>query len=409
MAQRYSLPMGRMHRLPISRRFQCQVAATETVYRTFVISGTFFCQQNAATSVCAHAAICMIINNMSTEGVEFVHPEDINGILDIDHRYKKLKYGQDFHKADFEKVFSSYGLSIEPIDFLEDKSEGYDTYIYKYVESRCPALVVFTTEDELVDHVVPVCGHTLNADMWTPEAKITYSKPETIFDIYQSTALWVDHFIIHDDNLGMYYCLPTYALKRLAPPDEEYTFRAKFGLAVIPAGVLTPSREAQWAAASVLHKLFKKFGDEGTEIDEWTRNLISSYEGTLSPRIVATRTFLITREEYADSLTKPDFEGNHFSFDNRQNLIHHLPDRFWLSEITLPDVYTANKSKIVDFCYPCDRPATDNTEDWDQRWIQIRLPGALLLNADEPLLVAMAVKSHYPLVRLEKGQPLLEW
>lgn len=396
--------------LHVMKSFSCAVAIGKNKIHTYNIKGTFFCQQNTVTSVCAHAAICMAVNNMKAEGIKFVTPEDINGILDIDHNYRKLILNSDFYRHSFAKVFDAFGLHEASIDFFDHQLKDYDSHIYKYIESGCPTLLVFSANDQGADHVIPIFGHTLNTDMWTPEAQVAYHEPQKLFDIYKSTSIWVDHFIIHDDNLGMYYCLPTHILKRPISLKKGRAFKAKFGIAVVPAGVKTSSKEAELAAISTLNELFRNLKETNISLDHWTERLISSYYETRTPRVVATRTLLIGREEYAKSLDKQDFEGNYFSEEDKSNLLKHLPERFWLSEVTLPDIFTANKHKIIDFFYSCDQPTTSSTRKWDRRWIQIRLPGALRLNTTQFHSMGLSVNSHYPLLRLEEGGcPPHEW
>lgn len=59
----------------------------------------------------------------------------------------------------------------------------------------------------------------------------------------------------------------------------------------------------------------------------------------------AVRTMLLKKNDYAESLNMQDFDGCSFTSDDKNELLINLPDRFWLSEITLPDLYTANKKK----------------------------------------------------------------
>ena len=71
----------------IFHTFDCEVSINERDIFRFQITGTFFCQQNSVTSVCAHASLCMTINNM---GVVMITPEDINKKIGIDHINNKL-------------------------------------------------------------------------------------------------------------------------------------------------------------------------------------------------------------------------------------------------------------------------------------------------------------------------------
>jgi len=120
---------------------------------------------------------------------------------------------------------------------------------------------------------------------------------------------------------------------------------------------------------------------------------------------------LVNKEDYVKSPNQKDFEGNNFTEDNKERLVQYLPDLFWLSEITLPDLYTANKSKIVDFFYGCNLPSLENTDHIFQRWIQIRFPHAVIIRDvnGSPSASVMSVKSHYPVLRLGKEQDVLDW
>src|SRR6185437_3386454 len=83
----------------------------------------------------------------------------------------------------------------------------YRKYIYGSVESGLPALLGFQFDmgqPEESGHIIPVLGHTFNADTWIPRAAFSY------FILGQSTRYvpsesWVSTYIIHDDNWGSNY------------------------------------------------------------------------------------------------------------------------------------------------------------------------------------------------------------
>ncbi|MDP3260344.1 MAG: hypothetical protein Q8M34_07140 [Thermodesulfovibrionales bacterium] len=395
--------------LHIYKTFPCVVSISEKKIHEFNITGTFFCQQNSITSVCAHASLCMTINNMNLQKVGIISPEHINKIVGINH--KDIRLGsppskEGLTKEEIVAVLQQYGLSITWKDFFENPNIEYNDYIYKYLESRCPVLLVFSTSGTSA-HIVPVLGHTLNSDMWRPEAEPAYSSMGNRLN-YKPASAWIDHFIIHDDNFGMYFCLPVEALKRVTLPKYDPTFRAIFAVAVIPSGVTTPAWEAEWASVVVIKDMLNYYLDNKLPLDDWSKRIIASDPAR---RPIVIRTFLVNKDDYAKSLTKKDFEGNKFSEQDKENLIKDLPFRFWLSEITLPDLYTANKTKLIDFFYDCSLPPLESTEDIFKRWIQIRVPSVLIkrdVNGSS-LISPMTVKSHYPLLRYEGEQELLDW
>ena len=394
--------------LHIYKTFPCEVSIADGEIFRFNLTGTFFCQQNSVTSVCAHASLCMTINNMNLEGVGIISPESINKIIEVDH--KSVKFSpypgkEGLSKDEILSVLKKYGLTLTWSDFFENPNVEYNDYIYKYIESQCPVLLVFSTAGTSA-HIVPILGHTLNSDMWRPEAEPAYAESGNRLN-YKPASAWVDHFIIHDDNFGMYFCLPVEALKRVTLPKYDPAFRAHFAVVVIPSGVTTPAWEAE-CASIVIVKHILQLSANSAPIDKWSDRILTSDPAR---RPIIVRTLLTEKDAYLKSLTQKDFEGNEFTEQDKTELIKDLPERFWLSEITLPDLYTANKTKIVDFFYKADCPTLAKEEDIFERWLQVRFPYALLKrNKDgSASMVQMSIKSHYPLLRLEREHDILDW
>lgn len=393
--------------LHIYKSFKCSVSISDKDNREYNLTGTFFCQQNGITSVCAHASLCMIINNMNLS-VGLISPEGINKIIGVNHRTVKFHFPEETPKlglsnAEIETVLNGFGLAFTLSNFFHNPNTEYNDFIYKYIESKCPVLLVFST-DSSIRHVVPVLGHTLNTDMWRPEAEAAYS-PISRLENYKPASAWVDHFIMHDDNFGMYYCLPVDALKRVTLPKHDPNFRAHYALAIIPSGVSTPAWEAEMASILILEDILAWRNSIGVTLDIWTSRLMSI------PKNRIVRTFLSTKEAYSQHLEKEDFTGNKFSDEDKKRLLENLPDRFWLSEITLPALYTANKTKIIDVVYQCDAPELKGQEDIFHRWVQIRFPNVLIVQkmGGELDVFPLEIDSHYPLLRFESVHESLDW
>ena len=374
--------------------------------KQYKITGTFFSEQNAVTSVCAHASLCMILNNM--EGTnDILVPEDINKIVGINHAEKKEKdrLARDgLNQDDINNVLISKGLTYKLLNFFSNPNIDYDAQIYNYLESRFPCLLVFTTKGQ-ESHIVPILGHTLNSDIWKPEATVAYAH-ESAFDGYLSAVRWIDHFIIHDDNFGMYNCLPVDTLKKITLPKHDPYFRAAYAIAVVPADVTTSAREAEWASIFITTDILEWRISTGSPLDFWCKQLPKG--------IVTIRTFNISKEGYVESLKEKDFNGNSFSDEDKKNLTEDLPARFWLSEITLPDLYSANKHKIIDFFYRSDCPDDIQTQTdvmMRSRWLQIRFPYMLVKRTSDGNVShsPLSVKSHYPLLPHSAESNKVEW
>lgn len=384
--------------LQTNKTFEREVNISEDKKFKYKITGSFFCQQNSITSVCAHASLCMVLNNMDLL-IDIITPEHINKIVGVDHQQKKIGINFKFTGEEIKQVLNKYGLNYELLNFFDNPNIEYNDYIYKYNESRCPVLLVFTTKTTTY-HMVPVVGHTLNSDMWRPEAKTAYLPSSQLG--FLPTSAWVDHFIIHDDNLGMYLCLPVDALKRITLPIHDPTFRAYYAVVIKPLEVITPSREAEWASSVIINDLVTWYKNNNISLDTWTNRLANRIS---KHRPIVIRTLLTKKENYMRSLEERDFEHNTFSKRDKEELNKDLPACFWLSEITLPELYTANKSKIIDFFYGCNYPANKN--EINKRWIQIRFPFNLYRRNIKKF--ALSIKSHYPIFKLKIQQETLDW
>src|SRR5262249_31936196 len=88
---------------------------------------------------------------------------------------------------------------------------------------------------------------------WTPEARLGYGA----FPIspYISGSAWADHFIVSDDNFGMYVTLPSDAIRNVLVPKYNPNLHASLAIGVIPADVSVPGYFVEQAAVSVLKQL----------------------------------------------------------------------------------------------------------------------------------------------------------
>ncbi|OPY71418.1 MAG: hypothetical protein A4E63_01539 [Syntrophorhabdus sp. PtaU1.Bin050] len=282
--------------LHVRRTFECAIQSG-SASKNFSITGSFFSQQNKITSVCAHAALCVTINNLNLEGSELIYPERVNEIMGVNHTSRRLG-PEDVSKEDTLKVLERFGLTIDWRDFDANPDPiNYRDFVYQHIESGSPVLLVFSIDDR-VSHVVPVLGHTLNTDVWAPEAVPAYlgDEPSRFEDFYASVRAWVDHFIIHDDNFGMYFCLPadTFSQTPVVSTGDKSRLHVWLAAGVIPSGVITPGWEAEAACTLMVTSLFKEFQEQDTSLDEWNKRILSSLNMAPSQKLLI-RTFLVSR------------------------------------------------------------------------------------------------------------------
>lgn len=397
----------------VGRSFGCSVGSG----MEYSLEGSYFCQQNGITSVCAHACAAMVVNNcMQTE--QIVTCQDVNRLLNIDHRIRMLHtdWGCNDRAAqkglsimELELVFRSFGLTPYTVEF-SDPVRYFREFLYGFVESACPAVLAFTTTDvegHVWEHVVPVFGHTLNSDSWFPGAFANYAIG-FVDRRYLSTLDWVADFIVHDDNYGMYFCLPGHAFRPEGRQDRGMRFMPFAGIGVYraEAGVRLLGYQAELLAVGALGQVLEGFArDKNVPFPSY-------YLFHLLPRVLeglaVSRSTLVRCEQNLDHLQERDNRGCSLSEDERSALAHRLADlsHVWLVEVTEQDLYIGNKAKVIDVLvdprieYDEEKAQTDGPYGV----VLIRFPGfamAPVLPAPRPpeYLVAaqLSVEGHLPL------------
>ena len=204
--------------------------------RTFTLTGSFFTQQNNITHVCAHAALRMAINSSSTLATEKLTNQRINEILGIDFSNPEKCVGH----IDGDPPGTKEGLEIQELeavvhrlegrtisaDFVQNTAVEYDQFIYPFVESACPVILGIEGRNfhssSIISHAVSVLGHTLNSDRWEPEARPGYGGLQA--QPYIPATGWIGHYIINDDNFGMYLTLPSDMLRTTLSHQKTPTY-----------------------------------------------------------------------------------------------------------------------------------------------------------------------------------------
>ncbi|MBI5442087.1 MAG: hypothetical protein HY900_12855 [Deltaproteobacteria bacterium] len=401
-----------------SQTFRCQIALSPTERAEFNIVGTFFCQQNLFTSRCAHAALSTALNNTVAGAHQLVYPHHLNKVLGLASGSSSTGLHPGLNNQDIAALVSYYNLRLESKEYFSsiDANNGYADHLYRYVESGFPCLLGFTTAIER--HIVPVVGHTLNSDMWRPEAEPAYKRVGPVS--YRPASQWVDHFIVHDDNFGMYFCLPIDALRRATLPSHDKPFRAFAGFTITPPEVKNPPQICEWASLSLLQHFLGALVPTMYGTHYWFRELTGAVlQGGVRPMVV--RTLLVKKTDYLLHLELKDNEENVFGPAEIALQVDHLPASFWLTEVSIPDLYTANKTKLGDILFRSDRElpvimpgttqqdAAAQLDQWSsENWIQVRLPGQLVKRGDSTAH-PMVVGSHYPVFRVHGEERPLEW
>ena len=325
---------------------------TRQNHREFNLHGTFFCQQNDLTHVCAHAALRMALNSSPRHRKKLTN-QRINSILGVDHvtttvgKYKEKK-SVGVYPDEIIKVARHLGLSAHVADFRENPGVDYEAYIYPLVESGCPTFLGVANPN--VYHALAVLGHTTNSDRWTPEARLGYGGLP--ISRYIPTSAWADHFIVSDDNYGTCVTLPTHDVRNIRVPRYNPNPHAALAIGIVPRGVELPGYLAEEYSSSLAEKLIKFFSEQ-PNVSKWVKRMQSNQ--------LVCRTLLHDKQRYLTAMRdRADEKGNKLD-DRAMNVLkRRLTSWFWVTELTIPHLFSGNKRKLGDIIIRADQPLPKN-------------------------------------------------
>lgn len=342
--------------------------------RPFSVRGVYYAQQNSLTGVCAHASLRMVLRTLDpTDGS--LTDQGINQILGL---VPPFPAGFGLTLQQIQTVLATKGLKPFGYSYRAQSPEDFDRALYSIIESGYPALLGFSTGTAA--HIMPVYGHTLNTDEWHPEARPAYTGPTVA--LYHSSSAWVDHFLIHDDNFGPYYCLAKSSIHAspLQPADV---------VGLLPQAVAVAPMIAEAIAGFVL-------GQAPTLCS----GLTAPWPTYLKEqnRIFVLRTLLMNRETYRKHLLDSvAHDGSALAAASLHDLAR-LPDLFWMCEFSLPSLYTGNKSKLGEVLVSATSPV--DRRDLLRSVQALRVPGRFFLRQGQHLTpAACGLVAHSPLFR----------
>jgi hypothetical protein len=324
-----------------SKEFQTTIG-TATNRRNFKFQGTFFCQQNGLTHVCAHAALRIALNNWPTYIGNKVTPKIINDALGIDHTVGRQIPADGISAPEMKKVVQTLGHQVFTAEFITDPGIDYDEFVYPLIESSCPVVLGIVKPDTA--HVVAVLGHTLNSDRWA-EARHTYGAFPR--HPYIPTVSWADHFIVSDDNFGMYVTLPTESIRNLLVPKHNPNLHAAIAVGLTPLAGKISGYLAEQSAAAIANNIIIRTAASSS--NRWLVHLqeINSDKQLINP--IVCRTMICSKRQYVSLMTQATDERNYKINSGEEDLLNRsLPDKFWVTEIMTANLYSGNKRKLGD-------------------------------------------------------------
>lgn len=354
--------------------------------KNFNIKASYFCQQNSITNVCAQASLKMVSHCLKKLNVKPFNYEEINKI--ITNKFKNFKPEEGLEVAQIAKILETTDLEIKGHSYDKERVPPYEfqQLIYSTVESGFPALLAFKTLGG-DGHIVPVIGHTFNDDNWLPNAEKDYFQLGKVK--YLRSTDWVNNFIIHDDNYGTYFCLPVKFFKN----DQLIAV-----FQIFPKGVEEAPINIELRAVLSLEEITRRIY-RNSQLKKFTNNnyWFNKLKEVILDNKIVIRTFLIKRNEYIKSLRNKDIDGLSIEENYIKYLKGNLPTLFWISEISLPELFPTNKRKIADIIIDSSKELHDrNILD---PLLLFKLPGLLIFEVQgETRAFHTKSKSHIPLI-----------
>ncbi|MBI5188937.1 MAG: hypothetical protein HZA07_07755 [Nitrospirae bacterium] len=313
----------------------------------FKINCSPFFQQNGLTTFCIQSALATLFNHLNISK-KIILPMDINKIarlkfkqclaggLDIKQTKRTIK-----NKRLFYKTFDFHADQVEKL--FKNLKTKYDLppsgIIYPWMESGFPGFIVFETQKGY--HAMPIIGHTLSTDLWRPEADIRYKR--YVRNHFRSVSAWVDNYIINDDNFGMYLTYPT---SKLEDKKRNLGYLVQYILFMTPKTIDFTPDTLEIDLIKILRNYLKRIKKDFKQIqinsNPWLEKLVREEHAPL-----VSRTLFVEKNDYIKTLQKKDSNKKILPEEVIRFFREKMPDNFWLTEITFPDLYVANKSALI--------------------------------------------------------------
>lgn len=307
----------------------------------FKVNGVLYCQQNTLNKVCAHVALRSLLASRIKAGD--ISYSELNRLA---HAASDTPYNpaNGLGPIHIRGILNALNIPFRDVDYSESEKNNpnvreelpYQKYLYAGVESGAGALLGFKLSGpQAVDakHIIPFYGHTFNKDTWAPDADASYFHIGKAVGYIPSES-WTSSFIGHDDNFGPNFCVPRSYVK---PEQAEYVVE------FIDDGLEFGGVQAEALSLTFLYSLHPYL--DAYKKNSWIKRL--ARDSSPSNQRVVLRAIAVHRDEYISHLRNiEDWDGK---FENPQIpalLIDLLPEKIWIIEISVPQLFPANERKL---------------------------------------------------------------
>jgi hypothetical protein len=238
--------------------------------------------------------------------------------------------------------------------------------LYSGIESGCGALLGFDVEipqGGVDGHIIPLFGHTFNEDTWAPNAIGLYFQLSQNIRYIPSDS-WLSSFLAHDDNLGSNLCIPKNFL------DAK---KVSLIIALRPHGYCYPAYEAEMVASIIFYSIL----DQLPRRNIWIKRLASYVQ----QRKLILRTVPNDKDQYTSYFKDlEDWKFNKESENIVDAISQFLPNKLWVIEVGIPDLFSTNKRKLGELLLDATMPL--NEQQPMSLFVMARLPGCYVFLED---------------------------
>jgi hypothetical protein len=345
----------------------------------FTVDGYLYAQQNDLTNTCAHVAVRTLAASFHKDGdMTYREINTRTGLPDldippVDHVTRKAgkiggadPSGFGLHPTEMQSAIEAAGARCVRVEYVaadDPPPPPFEKYVYGSIESGYPAIVGFETGGD-EQHAIPIFGHTFNDDTWVPPARLMYFQvgPNTA---YIPSDSWLSAFVGHDDNCGSNYCIPRHFLSTRpycdhaspAPGLCQSDIRGvTYVIGTFPQEVVVDSDDAELIGVDCLSPLLEQMP---TEDQAWAKRL-KLYWGN---HLLVFRPILVDADKYIRHLTRiTDWRYRKLQEKQIDTLRTALPQArpIWMVELSLPELFSANKRKIGEVLIVADVKAQED-------------------------------------------------
>jgi hypothetical protein len=383
--------------------FRTTVGTTKN-HKHFQLNGSFFAQQNGISHVCAHAALRTAINSSPVFSLN--QPKLTNKAINDHLNLNPSEAKNGLNNEQMQLVLGTYNGTVHWADFHEKPAIDYEQFVYPIMESGCPVILnvegwCYSQNNNPpsgpIAHALAILGHTLNSDRWEPEAKLLYQS----FPIenYISAASYTDHFIIADDNSGMYISLSVESMRNLIIPQKNPSLHATAALGILPDGVSITGQQAEELGAIVAKNLIRYVDGNFPTKGRWLK--------AICERALVCRTILRKKEEYINHLSDTLAQHGNTIPPPLGKMLASVSNYIWVTELSVPNIYSANKHKLGEVLI--DAMANEATHRKGHSWSAIIIPEHYCIDPNSPTIQSWPINTHIPVIRLRSSESRCEW